>query len=150
MEPSGRNQWQSVANGRARKRLEQAKTVATGCDQLPIGAHGKEGVDGSSPSEGSAKALEYRAFSFGSTCTVSNVHRIWSRLWSFQVQNAFLVAVAEGGEERLCGPAHRDAVGHRCVWRTADALDRSAAQSCHGALGTPIFPSLADLVAHLS
>jgi hypothetical protein len=25
-----------------RKRLKQAKTVATGCDQLPIGAHGKE------------------------------------------------------------------------------------------------------------
>jgi hypothetical protein len=35
-----------------RKRLEQAKTVATDCDQLPIGAHGKEGVDASSPSEG--------------------------------------------------------------------------------------------------
>jgi len=28
------------------------KPFATGCDQLPIGAHGKEGVDGSSPSEG--------------------------------------------------------------------------------------------------
>ncbi len=52
MEPSGRNQWQSVANGNARKRLNQAETVAVGCDQLPIGAHGKEGVDGSSPSEG--------------------------------------------------------------------------------------------------
>jgi hypothetical protein len=61
-----------------------------------VATDGKEGVDGSSPSEGSAKALEYRAFSFGSICTVSNVHRIWSRLWSFQVQNAFLVAVAEG------------------------------------------------------
>jgi hypothetical protein len=42
--------------GLPRKRLEQAKTVATGCDQLPIGAHGKEGVDGSSPSEGSQKS----------------------------------------------------------------------------------------------
>ena len=30
---------------RSRKRLKQAKTVATGCDQLPIGAHGKEEVD---------------------------------------------------------------------------------------------------------
>src|SRR6266508_5678110 len=56
MEQSGRNRWQLVATGDARKRLQQAKTVATGCDQLPIGAHGKEGVDGSSPSEGSAKA----------------------------------------------------------------------------------------------
>jgi hypothetical protein len=36
----------------ARKPLKQAETVAVGCDQLPIGAHGKEGVDGSSPSEG--------------------------------------------------------------------------------------------------
>jgi hypothetical protein len=38
------------------KRLKQAKTVAAACDQLPFGFHGKEGVDGSSPSEGSAKA----------------------------------------------------------------------------------------------
>jgi hypothetical protein len=47
---------QPVATGgqmrEPRKRLEQAKTVATDCDQLPIGAHGEEGVDGSSPSEG--------------------------------------------------------------------------------------------------
>jgi hypothetical protein len=27
------------------KRLKEAKTVAVGCDRLPIGAHGKEGVD---------------------------------------------------------------------------------------------------------
>ena len=52
MEPNGRNRLQPVANGSARKRLNQAETVATGCDRLPIGAHGKEGVDGSSPSEG--------------------------------------------------------------------------------------------------
>jgi hypothetical protein len=37
----------------ARDPQEQAKTVAVGCARLPIGAHGKEGVDGSSPSEGS-------------------------------------------------------------------------------------------------
>jgi hypothetical protein len=34
------NRWQIQT---PRKRLQQAKTVATGCDQLPIGAHGKEG-----------------------------------------------------------------------------------------------------------
>jgi hypothetical protein len=44
------NRWQMRG---PRKRRKQAKTVATGCDQLPFGAHGKEGVDGSSPSEGS-------------------------------------------------------------------------------------------------
>jgi hypothetical protein len=42
---------------RPRKRLNQAKTVAAGCDQLPFEAHGKEGVDGSSPEEASAKGL---------------------------------------------------------------------------------------------
>jgi len=46
------NRWQMQE---ARKPLKQAKTVAAGCDQLPIGAHGKEGVDGSSPSEGFSK-----------------------------------------------------------------------------------------------
>ena len=38
-----------------RKRLKQAKTVAAGCGRLPQAAHGKEGVDGSSPSEGLQK-----------------------------------------------------------------------------------------------
>jgi hypothetical protein len=40
----------------ARNRYNQAKTVAVGCDRLPKGPHGKEGVDGSSPSEGFEKA----------------------------------------------------------------------------------------------
>jgi hypothetical protein len=57
MEPSGRNQWQPVANGTASKPRKYAKTVATGCDRLPRDCHGKEGVDGSSPSEGSQKFL---------------------------------------------------------------------------------------------
>jgi hypothetical protein len=35
--------------------LNERETVATGCHRLPFGSHGKEGVDGSSPSEGSAK-----------------------------------------------------------------------------------------------
>jgi hypothetical protein len=66
-----------------RKRLRQAKTVAVGCDRLRIGAHGKEGVDGSSPSEGSAKAPQSGAFLLASTCTVSSVRWVWSRLWSY-------------------------------------------------------------------
>jgi hypothetical protein len=49
----GGSQWQMA---RPRRPLEQAKTVAVGCDRLPETFHGKEGVDGSSPSEGSAKA----------------------------------------------------------------------------------------------
>jgi hypothetical protein len=49
------NRWQI---GRPRKRRNQAKTVATGCDQLPWDLDGREGVDGSSPSEGFEKALQ--------------------------------------------------------------------------------------------
>jgi hypothetical protein len=48
---------------------------------------GKEGVDGSSPSEGSAKAQQTAILPFGLTCTRSSMRWVWSRLWSFQVQN---------------------------------------------------------------
>jgi len=51
----------------------QAETVAVGCDLLPRAAHGKEGVDGSSPSEGSAKAPQSGASSFAFTCTIHSV-----------------------------------------------------------------------------
>jgi hypothetical protein len=46
---TGGKRWQME---RLRKRLKQAKTVAVGCGRLPETFHGKEGVDGSSPSEG--------------------------------------------------------------------------------------------------
>ena len=45
-----------------RKRREQAKTVAAGCDQLPGPAHGKEGVNGSSPEEALQKLRTRRCF----------------------------------------------------------------------------------------
>jgi hypothetical protein len=47
----------------ARKPHKQAETAAVGCDQLPRAAHGKEGVSGSSPEEGSAKGPANLAFS---------------------------------------------------------------------------------------
>jgi hypothetical protein len=46
---TGGKRWQMADT---RKRLRYAKTVAVGCDRLPRESHGKEGVDGSSPSEG--------------------------------------------------------------------------------------------------
>src|SRR5437879_12133615 len=39
---------------------ETSETVAIGCDQLPATLHGKEGVDGSSPSEGFSEATPPR------------------------------------------------------------------------------------------
>jgi len=52
MEPRGCNRWQAVAIRIGAERARTAITVAMGCNRLPLGAHGKEGVDGSSPSEG--------------------------------------------------------------------------------------------------
>jgi hypothetical protein len=57
MEQSGRNQWQSAANGWGRKRLKQAQTVAVVCDQLPRPQNGKDGVSGSSPEEGALRRM---------------------------------------------------------------------------------------------
>ena len=56
---TGGNEWQI---GSALRRRKDAITVAVGCDQSPETFHGKEGVDGSSPSEGSAKAPHVGAF----------------------------------------------------------------------------------------
>jgi hypothetical protein len=72
MEPSGRNRRQPVANGTTEK-LKRAKTVAVGCDRLRRGAHAKERVDGSSPSErsdslipASTRCLESAEWTHGS------------------------------------------------------------------------------------
>src|SRR5947209_3751503 len=67
MEPSGCNRWQPVANAQPPGAAKSSKTFAVGCDHLPFAAHGKEGVDGSSPSEGSARTPETGPLSFGST-----------------------------------------------------------------------------------
>src|SRR5207244_85943 len=59
------------------KPQKRAKSVASGCDRLRATFHGKEGVDGSSPSEGSAKAPHVGAFLFSRTCTSSHVRWVW-------------------------------------------------------------------------
>ena len=67
-----RSLWSPVgANGGNRRQIEesrkpekQAKTVAVGCDPLPKTFHGKEGVDGSSPSEGSHESPANARLSF--------------------------------------------------------------------------------------
>jgi hypothetical protein len=49
--------------------------------------HGKEGVDGSSPSEGFAKAPQIGAFCLAWICRIVTVRWVWSPLWSPQVHN---------------------------------------------------------------
>jgi hypothetical protein len=56
---TGGNRWQI---GSEQTRLKQARTVAVGCDRLRATFHGKEGVDGSSPSEGFEKQLQIGGF----------------------------------------------------------------------------------------
>jgi hypothetical protein len=57
MEPSGCNRCQSVANLADLKTAQTSENLAV-CDQLPRRAHGKEGIDGSSPSEGPQRACK--------------------------------------------------------------------------------------------
>jgi hypothetical protein len=52
MEPSGRNRRQPSAKAGPKNPLNYLRTVAKSCHRLLSIQHGKEGVDGSSPSEG--------------------------------------------------------------------------------------------------
>jgi hypothetical protein len=52
MEQSGRNQWRPMANGAAAKPAQKGGKRCRELPGLATEAHGKEGVDGSSPSEG--------------------------------------------------------------------------------------------------
>src|ERR671930_250415 len=86
---------------RPKEPQKHAKTFAVGGHRLLFGAHGKEGVEGSSPSEGSAKAPEIGTFSSRSTCVDSNVRWVWSRLWSFQIAK-WHFARTQADAERSC------------------------------------------------
>jgi hypothetical protein len=67
---TGGNQSQSDS---LRYPLKQAISQPSAAHGNGPGLDGKEGVDGSSPSEGSAKAPHVGAFAFRSTCRVSSV-----------------------------------------------------------------------------
>ena len=68
-------------------------TVALGCALSPETFDGKEGVDGSSPSEG----LQNRsARASRTTCSSSHVRWVWSRLWSFRVRKHRRCAACAG------------------------------------------------------
>jgi hypothetical protein len=81
---TGGKPWQMP---QARTGQKQAKTVAVGCDQLPRRAHGKEGVDGSSPSEGSRKGPQTRGVHFVSPLHLFQRDRVWNTFWNTQTKN---------------------------------------------------------------
>ena len=76
---------------------------------MPESFHGKEGVDGSSPSEGSAKAPQTEAFCFGRTCRIASVRWVWSPLWSLQVDKC----LSRDRSGRFCGLVGTGADGLR-------------------------------------
>jgi hypothetical protein len=163
MEPSGCNRWQSVANATPPKRLRQAKTVAVACDQLPEPFHGKEGVDGSSPSEGSAKAPHVGAFSFRPTCTKSNLRWLWSRLWKPGRRGGLQAPGSRASSMRLCvvscdcqkshalSPPARSVRPNRHAGasRSHCSFHRSRRQSSLATHSSPLFlkPSLSSCIA---
>ncbi len=63
---------------RGRKRLKQADRQPVATHGNGSGAHCKEGVSGSSPEEGSAKAQLMRRFTFGIDLPNSLMRQIWS------------------------------------------------------------------------
>jgi len=64
MEPSGRNPWQPVANAQRPRTAELSQIRCRGLPPVAVRASGKEGVDGSSPSEGFTKATAYEPVPF--------------------------------------------------------------------------------------
>ena len=81
MEPSGRNQWQPVANATGRKRVKQTDRQALATHGNGPRAHGKEGVNGSSPLEGLKKGPQMRAFrvlGLLGFCDQSGLVNLWS------------------------------------------------------------------------
>jgi hypothetical protein len=87
------NRWQM---GRARKPLKHADPQPVATHGNRFAPHGKEGVDGSSPSEGSKKSLQIASFGLTYICRVCFVRWVWSRLWSFRVENALTAESIRG------------------------------------------------------
>ena len=92
----------------------------------PGNLHGKEGVDGSSPSEGSAKAPQNGAFCLTGSCTTSSVQWVWSPLWSLQVQSARSKASKMGA---FAGKARLNTRPRPAGLSTAADLNRANARS---------------------
>src|SRR6266576_1964250 len=74
--------------GEPRKWLKQTDWQPMATHGNSFGAHGKEGVDGSSPSEGCAKGCTSSIFPFRSISLAWNVRWVWSLGWSLQRRNS--------------------------------------------------------------
>jgi hypothetical protein len=98
---------------------------------LPVSLlDGKEGVDGSSPSEGSAKAPQKGVSSFGCTSTISSVRWAWSPLWSLQVEKAGFREAGHDPDARSCSPTRSHSHQRRATPVPAQERCRKVAARC--------------------
>ncbi len=84
----GANGGKRSARRKGENSLNYRQTVATGCHQLPFGSHGKEGVSGSSPEEGSHKSPANGVFVFPTAVQFVQRARVRNRLWNSQAKKA--------------------------------------------------------------
>jgi hypothetical protein len=84
--PAGATSGKHRQIARPPKPLKQAKSIAVGLRLVARASNGKEGVVGSSPTEGSAKSLQTGPFPIELSCTTFRVQWVWSPLWSLQVE----------------------------------------------------------------
>src|SRR2546423_6644101 len=86
--PGGATSGTRWQRGPPRKPLKQADPQPVATHGNRFAAHGKEGVDGSSPSEGSAKVPLTEGVRSEGVCSSSCVRWVWSRLWNFQARES--------------------------------------------------------------
>jgi hypothetical protein len=102
MEPSGRNPWQPVPNGTPPKTAQTSRSATGGNPRQPFRSDGKEGVNGSSPLEGFAKAPYVGARRVG----VAERFTVQGRAaWSFLDCSADLPQVVAERVRRIVGTA---------------------------------------------
>ena len=138
-----------VARRRETRRLPTTGEgpAAASLSRIPHGStpphvHGKEGVDGSSRSEGSAKSLHTRSFPVGSPCRWSSMRWIWSRFWGFpDPRSAATTSGYSSCSMFGCGLLSADG----CATRSGAALNRqdreqggSPAVSVRDIAGAPV------------
>jgi hypothetical protein len=118
MEQRGRNGWQTFDSPKGRNWLDLAPRRCHWLPPVAVWIAGKEGVDGSSPSEGFAKSAAYRLLPFAiwtkdRICNVHETSTEWSQrstsTGSARFLTAFRLLVAasterpRGGWGVVCG-----------------------------------------------
>jgi hypothetical protein len=114
---------------KTRKAQKQGKSVATGCHRLPETFHGKEGVSGSSPEEGSHKSPANGAFAFPIAVHFLQRARVWNRFWNSQAKKAPISLSNQTSEHGSISAGEQDVV--RPV-----AVDPADTRRCHRELHT--------------